>query len=179
MLRSSGFGIALFINIIMICLWHFLSYIISRHIGSRRVDYRRFPYRTRDIERNGEFYVEYFAIDSWYRLLPSRLNQTAITPRRLRRQDALTVKEYLQKTCRCELCSILNCFYIVWASVMDAPYMAFILGMIVILINLPFIAASRYCRCLIHNELELKRKELEEQGRLAEQTPNVFELDIF
>ena len=51
MLRSSGFGISLFINIIIICLWHFLSYIISGHIGSKRVDYRRFPYRAKEFEK--------------------------------------------------------------------------------------------------------------------------------
>ncbi len=178
-LRSSGLGISLFINIIIICLWYFLSYVISGHIGSKHTDYRKFPYRIKGFEKRGGFYTDNFAIDSWYRLLPTKYNRIGITPNKLKREDSLTIKEYLGVTCRSELWALINCFYIVCAAILDAPYLAFILGMLVILANLPFIAGSRYCRCLILNELVSKRKELEKQSKLAFETPNVFELDIF
>ena len=178
MLRSSGFCISLFINIIIICLWHFLSYIISGHIGSKRVDYRRFPYRAKEFEKKGEFYVENFLIDSWYSFLPTKYNRIGITERKLSREESLTVREYLGVTCRCELCALMNCFYIVCACILDAPYLAFILGMLVILANFPFIISARYCRCLILNELANKRRELEKQKLLADRTPNVFDLIV-
>ena len=82
-------------------------------------------------------------------------------------------------TCRGELWAVINCFYIVGAAVLDAPYLAFILGMIVILLNLPFVMGNRYCRFLILNDLVEKRRELERQSMLAEKSPNVFDLDLF
>ena len=179
MLRSSGLGISLFINVIIICLWHFLSYWIARLIGTKYVDYRKKPYRARDFERRGEFYTEYFAIESWYRLLPTKYNKIGITPEQLAERDALVLKEQLAMLCRSELSPLINCFYIVCAAILDAPYLAFILGMLVILCNLPFIASARYCRCLVLNEIVNKRKELEKQSILAEETPNVYDLNIF
>ena len=178
-LRNSGFGISLLINIIIICLWVFLSNVIAGHIGPKHVDYRKFPFRIGDFEKHGKFYTENFDIESWYQFLPAKYNRIGITESRLRKKDSLTVKEYLGVTCRCELWALINCFYIVCAAILDAPYLAFILGMLVILANLPFIAASRYCRCLILNELVRKRKELEQQSIRAVESPNVFDLDLF
>lgn len=179
MLRSSGLAMALFINIIIIMLWHFLSYIISEHIGSKHADYRKFPYRAREFEARGDFYKENFAIDSWYTYLPTEYNRLGTTPEKLRELDALVLKERLGGVCRSELWAVINCFYIVCAAILDAPYLAFILGMLVILFNLPFIISARYCRCLILNEIVAKRRELEKQALLAEQSPNVFDLGIF
>ena len=179
MLKNSGFGISLFINIIIICLWLFISNVIARHIGAKHADYRKIPFSIMEFERDGEFYVENFAIGNWYRALPTKYNRIGITENRLKKAEPLTLKEYLTVTCRSELWALINCFYIVCAAILDAPYLAFILGMIVILANLPFIAAARYSRCLILNELARKRKELEQQSIRAVESPNVFDLDLF
>lgn len=179
MLRSSGLGISLFINIIIICLWLFLSYSIAKHAATKRVDYKKFPYRILNKEAKGDFYEENFRISTWYSLLPTSYNRIGITAEKLRDDDALVCKEHLVTTCRSELFAVLNCFYIVCAAILDAPYLAFILGSLMILGNLPFIAGARYCRCLILNELVRKRSELKKQAMLADSTPNVFELNIF
>ncbi len=178
MLHNSSLPMALFINLLIIALWHFLSYIISGGIGSKYVDYRKFPYRATETEAKGEFYKENFKIDSWYKFLPTKYNTLGTTPNKLKKLDSLELKERLTVVCRSGLCAGLNCLYIICAVILDAPYLAFILGMIVILVNLPFIISARYCRCLILNEIVAKRKALEQQALRAEQTPNVFDLDI-
>ena len=179
MLRSSSLPMALFINFLIIMLWHFLSYIISSTIGSKYVDYRKFPYRAKDFEAKGEFYKENFDIDSWYRYLPTKYNRLSTTPEKLKKLDSLELKERLTVVCRSELWAGINCFYFVCAAILDVPYLAFILGMLAILLNIPFIISARYCRCMILNEIVSKRQELEQQAIRAEQTPNVFDLDIF
>lgn len=179
MLRNSNFGIALFINILMIFLWISLSGVISRFIGTKRVDYRKFPFRSKDFERKGEFYTENFASDKWYSLLPTTYNRLGSTEEDIRKLETPALKERLTVVCRSELWALLNCFYIVCAAIFDAPYLAFILGMIIILAQIPFIIAARYFRCLILNEIVRKRRELEEQSLLAERSPNVFDLNLF
>ena len=179
MLRESGLGISLFINVIIICLWVFISYLIAGHVAPRHADYRKYPYIIRTREKKGSFYTESFRIQDWYGILPSKLNRSRITKDHLFGLDALKLKELLAVTCRCELCAVLNCFYIICAALLDAPYLAFILGSVVILASLPFIAASRYCRCLILNELMRQREELKKQTIRAERSPNVFDLGIF
>ena len=179
MLRSSSFFMALFINILIIGLWHFLSYIIASAIGSKHVDYRKFPYRAKEFENRGEFYRENFNIDLWYKRLPTDYNRKENTPEALSALDPLVLKERLAVVCRSELWAIMNCFYIVCAMILDTPYLAFILGTLVILFNLPFILSARYFRCMILNEIVNKRKALEKQAQLAEQSPNVFDLGLF
>ncbi len=78
-LRNSGFGISLLINIIIICLWVFLSNVIAGHIGPKHVDYRKFPFRIGDFEKHGKFYTENFDIESWYQFLPAKYNRIGIT----------------------------------------------------------------------------------------------------
>ena len=179
MLSSSGFGISLFINIVIICLWHFLSSIISRHVSSKRADYKKGMYHAKKWERKGEFYTENFRIDLWYSFLPTKFNRLGITQSKLQSEDALTIKEYLGVTCRSELCAVINCFYVVCACILDAPYMAFILGSLVVMFNIPFIFSARYVRLMILNELIRKRRELEQQTRRVENSPNVFDLNLF
>ena len=178
MLRSSSLGIVLFINFLIICLWLFLSRFIGRHIGSKHVDYRKFPYRAREFEKRGDFYKENFDIDSWYTYLPTEYNRLGSTPAQLEKLDTLALKERLPVVCRSELFALINCFYIVCAAVLDAAHVAFILGMLVILAQIPLILSARYCRCLILNEIVNKRRELERQSILADRTPNVFDLDL-
>ncbi len=160
MLRHSTFGMALFINILIICLWHFISYIISGNIKPQRVDYKQKPYKISKLEQKGNFYIENFFIDKWYMLLPTSYNSVGIDVESVKSIDTLTLKSYLTLTCRSELFSRINFLYIICACVLDAPYLAFILGIFVILINLPFFASSRYCRCIILNELLSRRNEL-------------------
>lgn len=179
MLRDSGLGILLFINLLMAFLWVMISFFFSGHTKAKRVNYKMFPYRIKNFERRGFFYVENFYIDRWYSLLPTAYNRIGITRESLKKDDELVLKERLTVTCRCELFALINCLYIIGAAIIDPPYLAFILGMVMMLANFPFAAASRYCRCLVLDELLERRKALKEQSIIAEKSLNVFDLNVF
>ncbi len=168
MLKSSGFGIALFINIIIIALWHFLSYLFSAHLPGKYLHDDRPPFRIKDFENRGDFYVENFSADKWYRSLPGHPLRSEVSAAELRKKNLAQLRAVLISTCRIELWSILNCLYFICSWSLNAAYLAFILSAIVIISNFPYIICARYSRCLILNEIVNKRKELAEKAKTAD-----------
>ncbi len=179
MLKSSSLGMAVIINILIICLWDFLSYIISKNIGQKHVNYRKLPFRAYKFERKGEFYTENFNIDSWYKYIPIRYNLDGITQKRISQADIPKLKMYLTVTCRSEFCNIINCLYFIFAIMANVPYLGFIAGVIAVTINVPFILANRYVRFIILNEYVKKRKEREIMEYIEENNPDKYDLDNF
>lgn len=179
MLKESSIGMSIIINILIICLWHFLTYIISGAVGLKHVNYRKFPYRIHKFEKMGKFYRENFDIEAWYRLLPIKYNNEGIDARAIEDADIPTVKNYITYTCRSEMCSLLNSLYLVFAMFIDVAYLGFIIGVIVILCNLPFIAANRYARCGLLKEFAKKRKQREILEYIEENNPDKYDLDSF
>lgn len=179
MLKGISPGVAIIINIIIIFLWHFLSYLISSTLGQKYVNYHRRPYRAWKFERYGNFYVENFDIESWYMILPIQTNRDNITRRQLEEAEIPKLKSYLTSTCRSELCNIINCAYFLFAIAVNTAYLGFIAGVIVILFNLPFVMANRYSRFMILKELAKKRKQREIMEYIEENNPDKYDLDSF
>ncbi len=179
LLKDSSVGMTIIINILIVCLWSFLSFIISKHIGKKHVNYRKFPYRAYKFERKGRFYAENFDIDAWYGLLPIKYNRENINSMKIEKADILTLKNYLTFTCRSELCILINCLYLPFAFLFNAPYMGFILGILVVMFNLPFLAANRYVRFFLLNEFVKKRKEREIMDYIVENNPDKYDLEQF
>lgn len=179
MLRGIGIGMAIVINIIIIFLWHFLSYILASTVGQKYVNYRKRPYRAWKFERYGNFYIENFDIESWYMLIPIQINRDNVTRKTLEEADFIKLKTYLLYTCRSELCCMLNCLYFLFSVIVNVPYLGFIFGVIVILFNLPFIFANRYSRLVILKEFAKKRKQREILEYIEENNPDKYDLDSF
>lgn len=170
---------AIIINILIICLWSFLSFILSRHIGQKYVSYRKFPYRAHKFERRGRFYTENFDIDAWYGLLPIKYNREEINSQKIEKADIPTLKTYLTYTCRSEMCILLNCLYCLFSFIINIPYLGFIIGVLVVIVNLPFLAANRYVRFFLLNEFVKKRKERQILDYIEENNPDKYDLDNF
>ena len=179
MLKHSSFGMALIINVLIICLWDFISYIICKNIGFKHVDYRKFPFRVYKFERKGNFYRENFAVEKWYKFVPIRYNLDNINAKKIENADIPRLKKYLTATCRSELCSITNCLYFFFAITANLPYLGFILGILAVLFNIPFIFANRYVRFFLLNEMVKKRKQKEILEYIQENNPNKYDLDSF
>ena len=158
MLKSSSVIMALISNILIICLWHFLSFNISRIISPKFVDYKKFPYRARKSENRGSFYRDNFDIDAWYGIIPIKYNRENININVITDSDIPSLMKYITMTCRSELCSIINILYFLFAVTINLPALGFIVGVLVVLGNLPFIFANRYARFLLLNEYVKKRK---------------------
>lgn len=179
MLKESSLGMAIIINILIICLWNFLAYILSGAVGRKHVNYRKFPYRLHKFERKGKFYTENFDIEAWYRLLPIKYNSEVIDAKAIEDADIPTVKNFITLTCRSEMCSLLNCLYIIFAMFMDTAYLGFIIGVLIILCNLPFISANRYARSGLLKAFADKRRQREILEYIEENNPDKYDLDSF
>lgn len=179
MLKGISLGMAVIINIIIIFLWHFLSYLLSSTVGQKHVNYRRRPFRAWKFERYGNFYVENFDIESWYMLLPIQMNRDNITRKNLEEAEIPTLKAYLLTTCRSEYCCLINCLYFFFAVIVNVPYLGFIAGVLVVLCNMPFIMANRYLRFIVLREYAKKRKEREIADYIKENNPDKYDLDSF
>ncbi len=179
MLKNISLGMAILINVLIICLWDFLSYILSRNIGQKHVNYRNFPYRAYKYEHKGKFYTENFDIDKWYKLLPIKYNRLGLNSKKISEADIPKLKTYLTYTCRSEFCNIVNCLYFLFAITMNIPYLGFIIGVIAVTINIPFILANRYVRFFLLNEFVKKRKERQILDYIEENNPDKYDLDNF
>ncbi|MBQ1388836.1 MAG: hypothetical protein IIY78_04325 [Clostridia bacterium] len=176
MLKSSGFGIALFINIIIVVLWNFLSYFISTLLPKKYIHDSRPPFRIRDFEHQGKFYEENFACDKWYRSLPGRPIRWRLKDNMFERKTIPDLQKMVLATCRIELWSMLNCTYFLCAWILDAAYLAFILSSIVFIANIPYIICSRYARCMILNAMVGKRREQAKKAKEKKDTPNFMDM---
>lgn len=170
---------AVVINILIICLWDFLSYILSKNIGQKHVNYRKFPFRAYKFEHKGKFYTDNFIINSWYKYIPIKYNLEGINAKKISQADIPKLKTYLTYTCRSEFCSIVNCLYFLFAVTMNVPYLGFIIGVIAVAINVPFIFANRYVRFFLLNEFVKKRREREILDYIEENNPDKYDLDNF
>lgn len=179
MLADISIGIAIIINIIIICLWHFLAHIICSQIGQKHVDYRKKPFRTFKFEKGGKFYIDNFDIIGWYMLIPIKFNRDGITNQEIKEANVIKLKAYMTSTCRSELCSLLNCLYFVFSVIFNVPYLGFILGCLVVLANLPFIMANRYARTVLLKEYAKKRKQHKLMEYIGENSPKKYDLDLF
>ncbi len=179
MLKNISLGMTIIINIIIICLWDFLSYILSRNIGQKHVNYRKFPYRAYKYEQKGKFYTENFDIEKWYKFLPIKYNLLGLNSKKISEADIPKLKTYLTYTCRSEFCNIVNCLYFLFAITMNIPYLGFIIGVIAVIINIPFILANRYVRFFLLNECVKKRKERQILDYIEENNPDKYDLDNF
>ncbi len=167
MLKSSTLGMALIINILIICLWVFVSFVIARSASSKRVDYRKFPYRVYNWEKRGQFYTDNFDVGAWYGVLPIKFNRERIDYKKIEEADIARLKRYITITCRSELFNILNCLYFIFAVIINIPYFGFIIGSIVVIGNIPFIIANRFARFVLLNEMVRKRREQEIESYIA------------
>ena len=174
LLKSSSFGMAVIINLLIICLWDFLSYFISKNIGQKYVNYKKKPF-----ERKGIFYTENFNIETWYKYVPIRCNRDSITLKRISQADIPRLKSYLTITCRSELCNIINCCYFLFAITANVPYFGFIAGVLAVTINVPFLLANRYVRFIMLNEYVKKRRQREILDYIEENKPDKYDLDNF
>ncbi len=179
LLKSISLGMAVVINILIICLWDFLSYILSKNIGQKHVDYKKFPFRARKHENKGNFYTENFNIDSWYKLFPIKYNRMGINSKLIEEADIPTLKNYLTVTCRSEFCSLVNCLYFLFAVTANVPYLGFIVGVIAVTVNVPFIFANRYVRFFLLNAFVKKRKQREILEYIEENNPDKYDLNNF
>ena len=179
LLKSISLGMAVIINILIICLWDFLSYILSKNIGQKHVNYRKFPFRAYKFERKGNFYQENFNINSWYKYIPIKYNTIGINKKTISQADIPKLKSYITVTCRSEFCNIVNCLYFIFSVFTNIPYFGFISGVIAVTINLPFILANRYVRFILLNEVVKKRREREILEYIEENNPTKYDLDNF
>ena len=62
---------------------------------------------------------------------------------------------------------------------MNIPYLGFIIGVIAVTINIPFILANRYVRFFLLNEFVKKRKERQILDYIEENNPDKYDLDNF
>ena len=62
---------------------------------------------------------------------------------------------------------------------MNVPYLGFIIGVIAVAINVPFIFANRYVRFFLLNEFVKKRREREILDYIEENNPDKYDLDNF
>lgn len=179
MLKGISLGMAVVINIIIICLWHLVSFILTTYIGQKHLNYRSFPFRFFKFEKYGKFYTENFDIDGWYTLIPVKINREGVTCKDIEEAEITDLKQYIIYTCRSELCCLLNCLYLVFSLIVNDPHIGFIVGVLVVFGNLPFIAVNRYYRSVIVKELSKKRKQREIIEYIEENNPDKYDLDSF
>ncbi len=167
------------INIIIILLWHLVANLLVSNMGAKFLNYKAVPFKMRKYENYGAYYEENFYIDRWCKLLPVKLNTENVTADDIEQADVIRLKQYMTTTCRSEFCGIINSLCAVLVLFINAPHIGFIIAVLVVLGNLPFIFANRYIRLGILKKYNEKLKQREIRDYIELNNPDKYDLDTF
>ena len=146
MLREqSVFGI-LFINIIIIAIWHFAVFMFCILIDPRFFNADKKMYSPRKWERSGRFYSRILKIKLWKDMVPQYRGKNGFSKDHL---DGISVEyldEFIMETCRGEWNHTVNCALCLILMLLDPPPVSLIFAFLVFIGNLPFKLIQRYNR---------------------------------
>lgn len=145
-LRSYTFSNIMFINTVLILLWHILCFILcvtcnpSVYASSKKI------FKPRKWEKNGKWYEDKLRIKKWKDHLPQHIGKGGFSKQHFTSLSLEYIDTFIKETCRAEWDHTMSCIYIIITFVISPIPVAIIFSVITILANVPFLIIQRYNR---------------------------------
>lgn len=164
MLKEESIAFALLINILLGCIWHFVTFVVCTSVDDSFFDSAKRMYLPHKWERNGKFYSDVLKINRWKDLLPRYIGKDGFSKEHLDGISVDYLDEFIMETCRGEWNHTMNCLYAVVLFMLNNFITAFILSAVLFLLNVPFAMIQRYNRFRLQR---LRRTVTRHDERLA------------
>lgn len=146
MLKEQTIFGSIIINILLGSIWHFITFIICVSVDNSFFDADKKLYRPHKWEKNGKFYSDVLKINKWKDFLPQHIGKDGFSKDHLDDTSVPYLDEFIMETCRAEWNHTMNCIYAVILFIINDFLMAFVLTIVLFLLNLPFAVIQRYNR---------------------------------
>ena len=171
-MRGASIWIILLVNIILAVIWHFLMFFACLKVKLSRFDPNLRFYQAKPWEKNGRWYSKYLKINVWKDHLPQHTGKDGFTKEHMESHITLSyLDRFIMETCRGEWDHWMCCLYAIISLIINPFWIGLILGILVLLGNLPFIAIQRYNRFRLQT---LRKRLLREQARMASSSDGVL-----
>ena len=121
--------------------------LICRKIPTSKFDYNSKIFKSHKWENNGKFYKK-LLVHKWKKLLPdgAKYFKGDFTKKHLLSSKAEYIEKFIKESCRAELVHYLGMFPFVVFYLLVPPYIASLILLYAIIVNIPCIIAQRYNR---------------------------------
>lgn len=139
--------------------WHFISLGLCVKLDISHFDYNKSIYKIKKFENNGRFYQKHFKINKWKDKLPQHIAEDGFSKASISSTSPEYFETFIMETCRAGWCHLVNCFYIIIALFLSPNAVGLTLGILTIIVNIPFIMIQRYNRARLLRVLHRIKKE--------------------
>lgn len=146
MLKETNPLQAVFLNLLLLALWHFCMFIACISVSKSLFRPSRALYQPRSWEKNGRWYNDRLHIKKWKDSLPIHTGKDGFDKSSFLGRSLSYIDEFIFETCRGEWDHWMNCLFALIALMINSLVMGLIFALLTVLINLPFIAIQRYNR---------------------------------
>ncbi len=138
----------IFINLILMILWHLIILFLCRILPDSFFNPNKFLYRKYNWEKNGNFYVKKLKIKKWKDKLPQYVAKDGFSKRNLNsiNPNDSYINTFIMETCRAEWNHFMCSMYAIISFAINTFSYALIFSVIPIVANLPFLIIQRYNR---------------------------------
>ena len=167
-MREASIWTILFVNVILAAVWHFMMFIACLKVKLSRFDPKLRFYQAKAWEKNGRWYSKYLKINAWKDHLPQHTGKDGFTKEHI---TLSYLDRFIMETCRGEWDHWMCSLYMIVSLIINPFWIGLLLGILVLVGNLPFIAIQRYNRFRLQT---LRKRMLREQERIASHSGEVL-----
>lgn len=151
-LKILGLNLAVFLGFSVI-----ITFFCSK-LPKSIFDYKKWLFRERAWENNGQIYQNIFRVRVWKRFMPelSDFIKSIFPKKTIKEYNTLYLSNYLAESCRAEMTHWNIILSSVLFSLWNDASNSFIMAVIAVILNMPYIIIQRYNRPRIIKLLEQK-----------------------
>lgn len=164
-MREASIWELLIVNLILAVIWHLSMFVACISVKTTLFDPERKWYQAKPWEKNGRWYSKNLKINSWKDRLPQHTGKDGFTKKHM--ESDITIEyldRFIMETCRGEWDHCMCTLYLLVSLIINPFVFGLLFGLLVVLVNLPFIAIQRYNRFRLQT---LRKRMLREQSRMG------------
>ncbi len=165
MFKDASFWQIIVGNVITAALWCLAMFVLCISFKPSFFSEKKGLYLPREWEKNGKWYAKYLKINVWKDHLPQHNGKKGFSKEHLGNHITVEyIDRFIMETCRGEWDHWMCAMYF-FVSLLINPFgIGLILGLLIFIGNLPFIAIQRYNRLRLQI---LRKRVLREQQRMG------------
>ena len=156
----------LFLNILVIGVWHVSVFIACIKLPPSYFDCNKSRFRPREWERGGRWYRDKLKINVWKDKVPQHVGKDGFSKSHITDVSIEYLDQFIMETCRGEWNHTTDTFCIVFVLIMNPLAWGLFCSFLILLGNLPFAAIQRYNRFRL---LTVRKKLLRDLSRAEAQ----------
>lgn len=165
MLREQPLEEALLINILLGAVWHYISFFICVSVDTAFFNPEKKLYQPHKWEKGGKVYNDYLLINKWKDLVPQHIGKDGFSKDHLDDVSIEYLDEFIMETCRAEWNHTVNSFFVIILFLINRFWIAFVLTILLFLLNLPFLVIQRYNRFRLQKLRSTMLRKLEREQK--------------